>query len=385
MRIFEVIEFSTNLSVPTSRTWYRNLYESLVEMGHDVVLFSAEEGRRAMQRNDRRARADFSEKLLNNFRCEHAKKPFDLFFAYLMDGMVETGVIDEIRKTGVPTCNFSCNNTHQFYLVAELSLHFDYNLHSEKDAREKFLAIGANPVWWPMAANPRYYKPYDVPRTIDVSFVGANYAKRPYYIWNLLENGIDVHVYGPGWSKSQGGFKVRLIQPLRRVRTWFLALASVSTDERALYSAQVACLAFCDRLLRKYEKNLHSPVSDEEMVLKHSESRISLGFLEVFNRHDPSGITKQHVHLREFEAPMSGALYITGFCEELEEFYEPDKEVVIYRNEYELLNKVRYYLSRPVEAERVRQAGTKRAQECHTYQKRFTYLFDRIGLSGRLK
>jgi spore maturation protein CgeB len=156
MRIFEVIKSSTNLSVPGSRAWYRNLYEPLVEMGHDVVLFPAEEGRRAMQRRDAVARATFSQKLLGTFRSEHARKPFDLFFAYLMDGMVEPGVIDEIRKTGVPTCNFSCNNTHQFYLVGELSPHFDYNLHSEQDAREKFLEIGANPVWWPMAAGSGY-------------------------------------------------------------------------------------------------------------------------------------------------------------------------------------------------------------------------------------
>jgi hypothetical protein len=140
-------------------------------------------------------------------------------------------------------------------------------------------------------------------------------------------------------------------------------LASLSPEERALYSAQIAYLAFCDRLRWKYDENLHPPGSDEEMVRKYSESRISLGFLEVFDRHDPSAITKQYVHLREFEAPMSGALYCTGFCEELTEFYEPDKEVIIYRNEYELLNKVRYYLSHPAEAEQVRQAGeSKRSQ-----------------------
>ena len=104
-------------------------------------------GRRAMQRNDPRVRAAFSQKLLETFCREHTRKPLDLFFTYLMDGMVEPGVIDEIRKTGVPTCNFSCNNAHQFDLVDEISTHFDFNLHSEKDARTKFLEIGATPLW----------------------------------------------------------------------------------------------------------------------------------------------------------------------------------------------------------------------------------------------
>jgi hypothetical protein len=46
-----------------------------------------------------------------------------------------------------------------------------------------------------MAANPKYYHPLGIDRTLDVSFIGGAYAKRPYYIYNLLENGIDVHAY----------------------------------------------------------------------------------------------------------------------------------------------------------------------------------------------
>ena len=67
MRIFQVLEGSTNSAVPGSQTWYRNLYEPLVEMGHEVVLFSAEEGRLAMRRNDGQARAAFSQKLLDTY------------------------------------------------------------------------------------------------------------------------------------------------------------------------------------------------------------------------------------------------------------------------------------------------------------------------------
>jgi spore maturation protein CgeB len=125
---------------------------------------------------------------------------------------------------------------------------------------------------------------------------------------------------------------------------------------------------------------LHSPISDEEMIRKYSESKISLGFLEVYDEHNPSAILKQHVHLREFEAPMSGGLYFTNYCDELAEFYEPDKEVIVYRNEHELLDKVKHYLSYSIEAEKVRKVGHRRALSCHTYQKRFKDLFKSIGL-----
>jgi spore maturation protein CgeB len=380
MRIFQALSGSGNLILPGNRTWLRNLYEPLLELGHDVVLFPLEEGRRAMQRNNARARAAFSQKLLDAFRRKHAHKPFDLFFAYLMDGMVEPGVIDEIRKTGVPTCNFSCNNAHQFYLVDALSPHFDYNLHSEKDARSKFLAVGANPLWWPMASNPKYFKPIDVPRTVAVSFVGMNYALRARYIDHLLENGIDAHAYGPAW-KSGSQTQWRSIG--KRYLLALQALAARSADAQARASSLLAEHDFRRHLAAKFPNNVHDPVSDEELIALYSRSQISLGFLEVYDQHDPSRVVTRHLHLREFEAPMSGALYCTGYVDELVEFFEPDQEVLVYRNEQELLDKVRYYLAHPDQAERVRQAGHKRALRDHTYHRRFQTLFSALGLGKR--
>ena len=159
MRIFQTLEASTNTLVPQNQTWLRNLHEPLVDMGHDVLLFSATPGRIAMQRHDDAARATFSQQLLDAVRMAHTTKPLDLFFAYLMDGMVNADVIDEIRRLGVPTCNFSCNNIHQFGLVDDISPHFDLNLYAEKAAAPKFAAIGSTGLWWPMASDPKYFHP----------------------------------------------------------------------------------------------------------------------------------------------------------------------------------------------------------------------------------
>ncbi len=102
--------------------------------------------------------------------------------------------------------------------------------------------------------------------------------------------------------------------------------------------------------------------------------------MEVYDKHDPIQPVKRHLHLREFEAPMSGALYCTGYTDELTEFFEPDKEVIVYHNQEELLDKVRYYLTHPEAAEKVREAGYNRALSEHTYHARFKQLFTEIGL-----
>jgi spore maturation protein CgeB len=372
MRIFQVLENFANVDVPENQTWYRNLHEPLLDMGHEVVLVSSKGGRLAAQRKDLRLRARFSQQLLDKFKSEHHRKPFALFFSYLMDGMIDPSAIDEIRRNGIPTCNFSCNNTHQFENVDEISPHFDYNLHSEKDATSKFLAIGANPVWWPMASNPKYFTPVKAERNIPATFVGANYALRAKYIGCLLENGIDVHAYGPGWvwgtSKRWRSFPKRMK---------YLLLVSFALTRQRQYSASssLADHDFRRYLASKYPSKLHGPVSDEEHLRLYSSSVISLGVLEVYNGHDPGRGIGLHLHLREFEAPMCGALLCTGFTPELGEMFEVDREILIYRNQFELLDKVKYYLSHPDEAETIRKAGRARALADHTYQNRFKTLF----------
>jgi spore maturation protein CgeB len=378
MRIFQVLEGGSNPAVSGSRTWLRNLYEPLLDLGHEVVLFDAARGREAMSSGQSHKKMAFSQSLLDAFRTEHRKAPIDLFFCYIMDGMVDPLVIDEVRSCGVITCNFSCNNTHQFDLVDELSLHFDFNLHSERDAAEKFRAIGANGLWFPMAANPKYYHPFKIPRVWDVTFVGMNYAARSASILHILRNSIEAHAFGPGWDCPSR---------TRRVRRWMLrnlkllqAVCATTYEQQYSCSSAAAQLDLTRILWHQFPGNLHAPVSDERMISLYSESKICLGFLDVYDGHDASRLLLQHLHLREFEGPMSGALYLTGFCNELAEFYEPDKEVLVYRNMHELCDKVDYYLKHESEAQRTREAGHRRALECHTYHRRFVDLFNKIGL-----
>jgi spore maturation protein CgeB len=264
-------------------------------------------------------------------------------------------------------------------LVKDISPHFEFNLHAERDAGDKFQQIGANPVWWPMASNPDFFKPLNVARSIDVSFVGESYALRTRFISHLLENGIDVHAYGPLWGKlSQTPWKESL-------KGYLLQIQSTMSLSKITRSQKIALLE--DHLMRrrlkvKFPDNVHQPVSDQKLISLYSESQISLGFIDVFAWSGQNRVKRQHLHLREFEGPMAGALYCTGYLDELEDFFEPGKEIVVYDDKDELLDKVNYYLRYPNQAEVIRKAGHQRALRDHTYQKRFQSLFDMLGLRG---
>jgi spore maturation protein CgeB len=298
----------------------------------------------------------------------------------MTDLEVEEGVIQSIKSIGVPTANFSCNNTHQFYLIEKISPFFDFNLHSEKNSDIRLREIGANPVWFPMAANPKYYFPGKGTFKYDVSFVGAAYAKRAFYVNQLVKDKINIDCFGPNWliNKPYGKLK-KLTKEAERTKWLLQALFSFSPAKRISLSSKINQFDFLGNLRKVNAGRFHYPVSDIEMISIFNTSKINLGFLEVYSDKSQQTV-QQHLHLREFEVPMCGGLYLTNYSDELAEFYVPEKEVIMFHNEYELVDKVKYFLNNPGDAEKIRHAGYLRASRCHTYQKRFTDLFEKLKL-----
>ena len=77
---------------------------------------------------------------------------------------------------------------------------------------------------------------------------------------------------------------------------------------------------------------------------------------------------------------MSGGFYMVEYQQELEDFFEVGREIVCYRDRDDLIDLAKYYLTHDTERERIRQAGYARARRDHTWQKRFTEAFRRMGL-----
>jgi hypothetical protein len=120
-----------------------------------------------------------------------------------------------------------------------------------------------------------------------------------------------------------------------------------------------------------------------DLVRMFSCSRLSLGFATAGESHRAARRLR-HLRLREFEAPMSGALYLTEDQPELAEYFTPGQEMLTYTDRDDLLDKVRYYLAHQEQAERIRRAGLERARREHTWQHRFADLFSALGLPSTL-
>jgi spore maturation protein CgeB len=386
VRIFLALPRSPN---PTfaSDLWKWNLHDPLVDLGHDVVLWDG--GIQPLFDVDPDSetcvplRRRYGEEFLRAVESAHRAKPFDLVLTYVSDSHLEPAVIDRVRENVAPILNFFCNNVHQFHLVKRCARHFDFCLVPEHEALRKYERAGARPLFWPMAANPTYYHPVETPYEYDCTFAGQRYADRGSLVLALLEGGVSTHAFGQSWrpggggtglagggaGPAGGGALMRSLDLLRHGRDPFRA-ARDRLDWRSLQADHAA--------------NLHGPVSDEEYVRLYSSSRISLGFSIVGDTHRMLRAQRQ-VRLREFEGPMSGAFYLTGWMEEMALHYEIGKEIVCYRSADELLDRARWYLTHDGERERIRQAGHARAMRDHTWHRRYETLFADLEKRGAIR
>jgi hypothetical protein len=406
MRIF--------FAVPRSAWVDLNLRRSLEDMGHELVRFDfpgwPDDADPAWQQS---GKPTTNQRLLDKFRTALSQGPVDLFFGYFYSSVVYPETIDAIRQSGVPTVNFSCNNVHQFDLVRDIAPRFDLCVVPERSALADFHAVGARPVRIQLAANPRVYRPFPEPRIYDVTFVGQRYADRADFLSHLVSHGVGVRAWGAGWQAHKrldfahakaalaliederlDGVRRMLKERLARGSRRSLADAQnnsmsespSASDEKnrahrsgAVPGAQVgeaagSCVdtsAFGGpRLLQR------------DLIKMFSQSRLSLGFATAGDSHlAEKRLT--HLRLREFEAPMSGALYLTEDQPELAEYFEPGTELLTYTDQHDLLDKARYYLAHQEQSERIRHAGLKRARADHTWQHRFSELFAALGLWKR--
>jgi hypothetical protein len=293
MRIFYAADNSPNAHFDIqSNVWRNNLYLPLIDAGHDVVEFDYDLNE-TIQRADKSRNASFiaknrpkvTKELLRQFKKAHEDQPIDLFFSYFYDACVLPAGIETIRSMGIKAVNWYCNGSYQFHLVEEISPHYDWCLVPEKFRLQEYRAIGAQPIYCQEAANPKIYKPHNVPVEFDVTFVGQAYGDRPEYIQRLLDSNIDVRVWGYGWDKFSQNYQSQVANPVKRLaRTVreFWSNTDVEDVFRRLLNLQLLASAR-ETVLQVPSTVLPGEIiggvlSDLDMIQMYSRSKINLGF-----------------------------------------------------------------------------------------------------------
>lgn len=274
-------------------------------------------------------RLAMNQDLLRTAQDIHKKKRLDCFFGYLSNWNTMPETIDAINKLGIFIVNISLDDKPSFRGKfrdgiwsgpARLASRIDLNWTSSKDSCIKYLVEGGIPIFMPESGNPTFWKSYNGPKDIDVSFIGRRYGWRPMIVDFLRKRGIQVQAFGWGWVGGEVSSYKELMNIVNRSKI-NLGLGGV------LYSQKLTCLKS-----------------------------------------------------RDFEIPMARGFYLAQYNPELENFYELGKEIVCFKNMKDLAEKIHYFLAHPKEREWIAEMGWKRAINEHTWERRFEKIFRLAGL-----
>jgi spore maturation protein CgeB len=399
MRIFCAVRHSNDPKRFYGSLWSGNFYPALRGMGHELVesrvdLATTSEFMtiaKDFTSEQLNIRAKTTQKILDEVKKAHAEKPIDLFLSYFYISHFDPAAFAQIHAWGIPTVNFYCNSIYQFELVADIAATVNYAWHAEKHARSLYKAVGANPVWVQMAADPQVYRPFDgATRLPNAAFVGLRYADRDRWMAALVRANVPVEIYGPGWgndpqpevtsvntsaSPSTSHAKNDLAEIRRNFSKHGLVGGLARTWRQYNYRQQTR------RLFPLFQPMAKGPVPFTRICEVFSSHEVILNFSNVWSDGRPGSNLIPHVRLRDFEAPMCRTCFLTGYTDEITEFYAVGKEIDTYNNPEELVDKVRFYLSHAQAAEQLREKGYQRARRDHTWVRRFEQLFREIGMA----
>ncbi len=105
----------------------------------------------------------------------------------------------------------------------------------------------------------------------------------------------------------------------------------------------------------------HGPVFGLRMYQLLSDAKITL------NHHIDSSGTKAG-NMRLFEATGVGSCLVTDWKPNISNFFEPDKEIVVYKNLEECLEKVNYLLNNEAKRKEIAAAGSRKTAEIYSFK-----------------
>lgn len=117
-----------------------------------------------------------------------------------------------------------------------------------------------------------------------------------------------------------------------------------------------------------------SGCSYEDMISLYASCKISLNL----SINDNDILKKRQMKLRIFETTCAKSLLLTENVENIEMYYEPNKEIISFENLEECSQLINYYLNNESEALRISQNGRNRFLKDHTSKNRLKNIINQI-------
>lgn len=326
-------------------------------------------------------RARTWETALDYARREHSRTPIDLFLGYLYPNQVEPMAIKELQRLGIPSVNFFCDNVREFRRIPDAYRPFTLHWVPELEALPLYRTAGLPclhapmPCWVPPSMRGNFGAETEPP-----TFIGSADILRRELIGRALERGADLMVRGPGWTAEPDGNAagvpatsalggvLRNQVALVRSQDWSALACKIGNRLRPLHPMPVPAA------------RVRPAVFGSEYFRVSREALITIGINRVPTAHASLRRPLAYSRLRDIEAPMLGACYLTEWTSGLDALYESGAEIETYRTAEELAAKVEALKREPSRRRSLRERAQRRALAEHSVGRSLQRIAARLGV-----
>ncbi|WP_181951043.1 CgeB family protein [Chromobacterium haemolyticum] len=305
---------------------YYNFYASLKEMGVDVEIFDY------MSLLQKHGKAGMNQLLLEKAKSQ---SPNIILFSLYTD-QFDPNIILSLQNHTRTICFFH-DDTWRKDFSRYWAKHFNVFTTPDIYGIRKYQKLGLQHAFhFPFGANLDLYKKEDSDKILDVSFVGAFHPYRSWLINRLKKVGINVQAYGSGWPNGMVSLE-RMIDIFNTSKINLNLSNSSNWDARYLCSSPRALVS-----------RFRSPKTIEQLKARH------------------------------FEISSTGSFQLSYYVEGLEHYYEIGKEIAIYSDPDDFVEKVQMYLEDEPLRNEIAHNGYMRTKTSHSFALRFQSLFSYV-------
>lgn len=302
----------------------------------------------------------------------------DLFLSYFFPEQIETAAITEIHRRGIPTVNFFCDNVREFRRIPEAYRPFQLHWVPEfaalamyRDAALPHLHAPM-PVWVPPAQRIAATREDPI-----ATFLGSADPLRADLFAAVADQGVELQIRGRDWMpagpapawKPAPSLARRAVHQIDFIRRHGLAAWGRKFQRRSV-------------VRRSPPASWIGPaVPREEYYRLTRESAVTIGVNRFDSPRLRPGEIAAYSRLRDLEAPMLGACYLTEWAPGLDQLYDLENEIAVYRDAAGLVEQTRALLADPARRARLRRAGQRRALHEHQVARSLERIAATLGLT----
>lgn len=322
--------------------------------------------------------------LFDKFKKKISEKNFDLFLSSCDDRTFFSELFQFLRQKSIPSVLFCCDNLSVPFVHKKFCSFFDLVWLTSHETEYLFSKWNASTIVLPYAANPYRYFPVNGKEIDGISFIGTLYGARLEKVKLISELGINFNLYGGNNKLAENSIPVKnFFKNFKHALFMSTNLAKFSIGRKTLTGALLKSMRSFTSFNYVMPKNIANRKSlrFNQISKIYSRSMISLGVSELWNTYLLENPVHK-IHLRTFEIGMSGGLQIVSRNNELKNYFEEDKEIILYSDENEFKDKLLFYTNKDNKKirDKIKFNARIRSEGEHNWLSRFKKIFEELNL-----